>query len=44
MDNLYDINFQYNVGFCKIHIRYNNINHLSTVDRLTLAVENIHNR
>jgi hypothetical protein len=32
MDNLYDINFQSNDQFYKIHIRYNNINDLSTVD------------
>jgi hypothetical protein len=34
MDDLYDINFQSNDRFCKIHIRYSGIGHLSMVDRL----------
>jgi hypothetical protein len=34
MDDLYDINFQSNNKFYKIHIRYNNIDNLLTVDHL----------
>jgi hypothetical protein len=34
MDDLYDINFQFDGEFCKIRIRYNNTDHLFTVDYL----------
>jgi hypothetical protein len=34
MDNLYDINFQFNDKFCIIHIRYNVIHNWFTMDHL----------
>jgi hypothetical protein len=34
MYNLYDINFQSNNKFCKIHIHYNNIDDLCTMKDL----------
>jgi hypothetical protein len=34
MDDLYEINYQFNGRFCKIHIHYNSIDHLSSVDHL----------
>jgi hypothetical protein len=34
MNYLYDINFQSSGNFYKIHNRYNNFNHLSTVDHI----------